>query len=227
MANEVLVTGSTGFVGRHVVQVLKNRGCEVVTDLEQDPEAVIHLAWAGLPNYENAAHFRNIGWQIEFLRRAVLHGVTNITIAGTCLETLDILMPYSIAKLALRSLAFELLPSTKWARLWYLYGEGQNENCLLPRLRKVKSGGEFSIIDGERDFMAVHEAAEHIVDIALQVKVTGIIDVCTGIPESVHSFCRRHAPGPVKFFKNYMRPYYEPFSFFGNARKLNTIECAH
>lgn len=223
---KIFCSGSTGFVGRYVIHELRNRDC-VVTDNLALADAVIHLAWAGLPNYENAAHFRNIGWQYSFLKEAVEFGITNITITGTCLETLKVLVPYSMAKLALRSLAFELLPSTKWARLWYLYGEGQNENCLLPRLRKVRIGGEFSIIDGDRDFMDVQEAAEHICDIALQTKVTGIIDVCTGVAQRVDSFCLSQAPcAGIKFFKNYMRPYYEPFSFCGNPAKLNTIEHA-
>lgn len=220
----VLCTGASGWVGKYVVRELKNRGCIVLDSLAEEPEAIIHLAWSGLPNYESPFHFSNIPWQREFLKKAVARGVTNITIAGTCLETLEILMPYSEAKLALRALVFELLPTIKWARLWYLYGEDQNENCLLPSLRKAKRNHEkeFSIIDGERDFMEVSVAASRICGIALQAEVTGIIDVCSGVAESVEAFCFRHAPS-MKVVKNYPTPYYEPFSFRGDPRKLNSI----
>jgi nucleoside-diphosphate-sugar epimerase len=219
----VFVSGVTGWVGRHTVRALEKNG-NTVTDNLTLADAVIHLAWAGLPNYESPEHFKNIGWQMDFMRQAVELGITNITIAGTCLETLPDLMPYSISKLALRALATELLPEVKWARLWYLYGEGQNENCLLPRLRKAKRMGEteFSIIDGERDFVDVSEAAEHICAIAMQSSVTGIIDCCTGQAESVLSFCKRNVNG-MKFRLDYPRPYYEPFSFCGNPDKLIAI----
>lgn len=219
----VFVSGRSGFVGHYVVPELLRRGCTIVDNLAM-ADAVIHLAWAGLPNYESPLHFGNIGWQLEFLKEALDCGIQNITVTGTCLETLDKLMPYSIAKLALRARAFELLPEIKWARLWYLYGEGQNENCLLPRLYKAKrlNEPEFSIIDGERDFVDVADAAEHICAIAMQEKVTGIIDCCTGVAESVELFCKRRVPN-IKCRTDFPRPYYEPFSFHGDPTKLLSI----
>lgn len=222
----VFVTGSTGWLGRYVVQALKKRNQIILTDLNQ-ADAIIHLAWAGLPNYTNVAHLRNIGWQVKFLKEAEEQGITNITIAGTCLETLDKLVPYSIAKLAIRARAFELNPITKWVRLWYLYGKGQNENCLLPRLLKAKQSGtkRFSVIDGERDFIDVRVAAERICDAALQNKVSGIIDCCTGKAETVLSFCQRHVKG-LTYRTDYPTPFYEPHSFHGDPRKMDSIESA-
>jgi len=83
----VLVTGSTGFIGRHVVCKLHEEGHEVISitrdtkkldgfmgvtrGIEMDisnaprdafsllgrPEVAIHLAWDGLPNYGSLHHF--------------------------------------------------------------------------------------------------------------------------------------------------------------------------
>lgn len=173
----VLVTGQSGFVGRHVVRVLHSRNYEVLDKLEDQPDAIIHLGWGGLPNYESENHFKNIPWQKEFLEESVKR-TRNITVAGTCLETVQNPPNYAIAKLAVRALLSEILPEMKWARLWYLYGEGQRDQYLLPRL--LKATDEFHVVNGERDFIDVAEVASHICDIATQTKSTGIIDCCSG-----------------------------------------------
>ena len=86
----VMVTGATGFVGRHVVDALLARGhsvvavardvnraralswfkrveflqCDIHTDfsallrVETQPDAIIHLAWPGLPSYREYFHIR-------------------------------------------------------------------------------------------------------------------------------------------------------------------------
>ena len=52
-----------------------------------NPDMVIHLAWEGLPNYTAAFHLEeNLPRHIEFLKNLADHGVTDITISGTCLE---------------------------------------------------------------------------------------------------------------------------------------------
>jgi nucleoside-diphosphate-sugar epimerase len=83
---KVLVTGATGFVGRHVVAALLGRGhtviavartqekaralpwfgkvefveCDVFSEpdrmLAGNPEVMVHLAWPGLPNYKDMFH---------------------------------------------------------------------------------------------------------------------------------------------------------------------------
>lgn len=216
----VLVTGQSGYVGREVVKVLRRRRHVVLDKLQEEPDAIIHLAWEGLPNYQSEHHFKNIAWQMEFLKEAVLSGVRNITVAGTCLETLPDPPNYAIAKLAIRALLSEILPETKWARLWYLYGGEQPEHCLLPRLSKAV--GKFSVIDGERDFISVIDAALYIVLVAEQ-SISGIIDICSGTAESVESFCNRHTHNKLKIVKDYPTPDYELKSFHGNRERLEQI----
>lgn len=216
------VTGMSGWVGQHLVRELDLRGHTILDGLEDNPDAVIHLGWNGIPDYESGVHYTNVYWQAGLLRKIAKKGITNITITGTCLETLDKFIPYSIAKLAVKAIASDLFPELKWVRLWYLYGEGQRKSCLLPRL--LRAEGTFSVIDGERDFMEITEAVSHICDIAEQNKVTGTIDCCSGEALPVIDFCRRVA-SHLEYRLDYPSTFYEPFTFHGDRTKLNSIEA--
>ena len=51
------------------------------------PDAIIHLAWEGLPNYKAAFHIReNLPRHFAFIKNLVTHGQKDITITGTCFE---------------------------------------------------------------------------------------------------------------------------------------------
>ena len=109
------MTGSTGFIGRHVVESLTDRGHEVVEilrpgrreaartrtfvefELESpprdaferlgSPEGLIHLAWDGLPNYGSSHHVESeLPRHVELLRTLVGQGLPRIVVAGTCFE---------------------------------------------------------------------------------------------------------------------------------------------
>ena len=117
---KVMVTGATGFVGRHVVHELLLRNHSVVAvargrdgakknmswfdkvdfhsfDLHRDPkdifqatsppDALVHLAWPGLPNYHSYFHIgSNLPADLKFLEAAIDAGVPQLMVAGTCLE---------------------------------------------------------------------------------------------------------------------------------------------
>ena len=100
---KVMVTGATGFVGRHVVKELLARGHSVVATArdvgraQQMPwfdrvEFVLcdlheNLAWPGLPNYRDFFHIeKNLPADLTFLAEAVRAGVPQLIVAGTCLE---------------------------------------------------------------------------------------------------------------------------------------------
>ena len=117
------------------------------------PDAIIHLAWEGLPNYKAAFHVEeNLPRHFAFINNLVNNGVADITITGTCFEygmqegCLSELMEtyptnaYAIAKDLLRR-KMEMLSQEnsfhlKWVRLFYMFGSGQNPNSLLSQLHK-------------------------------------------------------------------------------------------
>lgn len=221
---KIYVSGISGYIGRNLAPMLTKRGHEIVKSI-RNCEAFIDLAWHGLPNYDSTAHLENVSMQCLILQDAVDYEISNVTVAGTCLETVASPPPYAIAKLAVRALAFEMLPSVKWARLWYVYGKDQPEHCLLPRLMNAARNEDetFSVIDGERDFINISDVCLSLCFIAEQKKVTGIIDVCSGKAQSVKSFCEHMVGSRPKVTADRPMAEYTPRSFHGDNTKLSRI----
>ena len=212
------------------------------------PDVLIHLAWGGLPNYRSLHHVESeLPVQYRFLRGLVEAGLASMVVAGTCFEYgmqsgplhEDLPArpenPYGFAKDALRR-ELEFLKATKpfaltWARLFYLHGEGQAETSLLSQLRRAVAAGEkvFNMSGGEqlRDYLAVDEAAELLVELAVSHRDAGVVNVCSGRPVSV----RRLVEGWIRDngwsiglnLGHYPYPDYEPMAFWGERRKLDGI----
>ena len=114
---KIAVTGATGFIGRHVVAEMERRSMSPVLmgqpsveiplplarhvvvsmdlreppanafDLLGRPDALIHLAWAGLPNYKSLHHFEEeLPASVSIPETADRIWVKNSVITGTCFE---------------------------------------------------------------------------------------------------------------------------------------------
>jgi nucleoside-diphosphate-sugar epimerase len=209
------------------------------------PNVLVHLAWNGLPNYHSNHHVdEELPSQINFLRRMVTGGLQHLVVAGTCLEygmqsgclhealAAEPTTHYGMAKNALRLDLEEVqrdVPFTLvWARLFYIFGQGQAETSLFGQLNTAINRGdaEFPMSSGEqiRDYLPVETAAQHLVTLALARRQVGIVNVCSGEPISVIELVRdwvqefgwsiRLNPG------RYPYPDYEPMAFWGDRAKL-------
>lgn len=209
------------------------------------PDALIHLAWEGLPDYKHLFHFEdNLPRHYRFLKNMVVHGLNDLTVAGTCQEygmregalreDMDTLpgTPYALAKDTLRKFLVELSsvhPFTlKWPRLFYMYGEGQNARSLFSQLRGAIDAGDatFPMSGGEqvRDYLPVTDMAARLCRIALQTDVTGVINCCSGRPVVLKDLVQTYAAGRIQLNLGvYPYPDYEPMRFWGDTDKLNTI----
>jgi dTDP-6-deoxy-L-talose 4-dehydrogenase (NAD+) len=217
-------------------------------DYFQRPDAMIHLAWEGLPHYKSAFHLEvNYPRHIAFLRNMVSHGLRDLTATGTCLEygmqegCLDESRethpgnPYAIAKDKLRSDLQELQRHypfiLRWVRLFYMYGKGQNQNSLFSQLEHALNVHEptFNMSGGEqvRDYLPVEKVADYIVQIALQQTVTGLINCCSNEPvtvrQMVEDFVRRSGREITLNTGFYPYPDYEPMRFWGDNKKLKEV----
>lgn len=281
---KVLVTGSTGFIGKHVIDALLNYGDIniIATSSNEEslnkifkntkikflpfdihsnkiselnllkyfdyPDKLIHLAWKGLPNYNEAFHITdNLINDFNFLSNLIHHGLNDITVTGTCFEygmlegELDEKMEtyptnyYALAKDTLRKMLeieqVQYKYDLKWVRLFYMYGFGQSSKSLISQLEIALNKGEqfFNMSGGEqiRDYLPVEEVAKNIVNIALQSEISGIINNCSGKPLRVVDFIESYLEYVDKNIKLNLGfyPYtnFEPMSFWGNNQKLKKI----
>lgn len=212
------------------------------------PDVLIHLAWTGLPNYDKDFHIKEeLPIQLLFLSNLIASGIKNINIAGTCMEyglregqlneemSCAPTTPYAIAKIKLYQELIKLQNTyelkLKWLRLFYTYGEGQNEKSIIPQLQKAITEGRtsFNMSLGEqiRDYLPVSTVAKYIVDCSLQDELTGVINISSNNPIKIvdlvkeYLFTTKQTISLNLGFYNY--PTYEPFQFWGDNSKLLKI----
>jgi nucleoside-diphosphate-sugar epimerase len=214
-------------------------------ELFKKPDAMIHLAWEGLPNYKALFHFeKNLPNQYRFLKNIISNGLSDVTITGTCFEyglkngslTEDMettpVTSYGLAKDTLRKFLYELQKNAnfncKWLRLFYLFGEDQPRSTLLSQLQTALKNNdkEFNMSGGEqlRDYLSVDTIIDYIYRIAVIDNYSGIINCCSGHPVSVLKLVNDYIIKTGKTIKlnlgHYPYPDYEPMAFWGNNTKL-------
>lgn len=191
-------------------------------------DTLIHVAW-----YTETGKYlqstKNIDCLIGSLnlaKGAAKAGIRRFIGIGTCFEydlysgdisintPLKPSTPYAKAKAELYTSLSQLLPSQSiefcWCRLFYLFGEGEDERRLVPYIHKQLSKGKIvELTSGKqiRDFLDVSVVGEMIVEAALG-KQQGPINICSGIPISVSEIAQKIADkyGRRDLLKFGMRP---------------------
>ncbi|HEY8502936.1 MAG TPA: NAD-dependent epimerase/dehydratase family protein [Gemmataceae bacterium] len=170
------------------------------------PEVCVHLAWYAEPGryLDSTENLRCLADSLALIEALGKVGCEHVVAAGTCAEydtrRGEILREdgpvrpetlYAAAKLALRyageALAARLGIGFTWARLFYLYGPGEDERRLVPSLAGALRRGEpFPAGGGEqvRDYLHVADAAAGLVRLARQ-RAAGVFNVCSGEPVTV------------------------------------------
>jgi dTDP-6-deoxy-L-talose 4-dehydrogenase (NAD+) len=176
-------------------------------------DIVIHTAW-----YTNPADYmtssensRCAEGTVRMASGVANSGVKRFIGLGTCLEyeqtgnlltTMTTIRPqgaYASAKADTYLRLSEIFRKTSvefaWCRLFYLYGEGEREERLVPYLRRQLSQGRVVRLSNPNqvlDFLEVSEVARRIVEVALSDRV-GAYNVCSGVATTVRELALRIA----------------------------------
>jgi nucleoside-diphosphate-sugar epimerase len=278
----LLITGATGFIGKHLLSQIAGKSVNVivlvrdahsakaiknaypaieliVADIASSqgtslyercgkPDALIHLAWGGLPNYNSLHHIETeLPAHYQFISDLVRDGVNTVMVAGTCFEygmqqgCLDETLPtqpsnpYGFAKDCLRKQLEFLKQSSPfnliWPRFFYTFGVGQSSTSLYAQLMLAIECQDkvFNMSGGEqlRDYLPVSEVVQYLFDLILLQRDVGLVNICSGEPISVRRFVERilqdHRAEIKLNLGYYPYPSHEPMAFWGDTRKLHTL----
>ncbi len=179
----------------------------------KDIDTVIHVAWYAEPGkyLQSLKNIDCLSGTLTLAKACAQAGVRRFVGIGTCFEydlnigylsvdtPLKPSTPYAASKAASFFALSQYFASSgvefAWCRLFYLYGEGEDERRLVPYLRKRLSQGEaVELTSGTqvRDFLDVREAGRLIAEIA-QGERQGPINVCSGKPITVRQLAEQIA----------------------------------
>ncbi len=179
----------------------------------KDIDIVLHLAWYAEPGQylESPLNEECYKGTSSIAQGAVLAGVKRFIGIGTCFEykfselpleissPLDPKTPYAKAKVKTFNYLSEFFDSHDveflWCRLFYLFGEGEDERRLIPFLRKsLAAGKEVELTSGDKikDYLDIQEASKIIASLAINIH-TGPYNVCSGQGVTIQSLAENIA----------------------------------
>ncbi len=211
------------------------------------PDVCIHLAWRDGFRHNASSHMKDLSSHVVFCNNMAAGGLPLLTVMGTMHEvgywegaiTADTpcapQSQYGIAKNALRQSLMLSLPATgcrlHWLRAYYITGDEAHGSSIFAKITQAELDGKktfpFTIGKNKYDFIDVDRLAQMIVAASVQDKVGGIINVCTGQPQSladrVEQFLREKQ---YKIRLDYGafpdRPYDSP-GVWGDPAQINAI----
>jgi dTDP-6-deoxy-L-talose 4-dehydrogenase (NAD+) len=213
----------------------------------QSPDICIHLAWKDGFVHNSNAHMQFLSSHFKFITSMIDQGLKHIAIMGTMHEIgyyegeinectpCNPLSQYGIAKNALRQSILNYIENKEivlqWLRAYYIYGDDLKNNSIFTKLTQAENEGKdtFPFTTGlnKYDFISVEQLALQIAKAAIQDKVTGIINCCSGKPVELRRIIEDYIEENnfkinLDYGKFPDRPYDSPI-VYGNANKINTI----
>jgi dTDP-6-deoxy-L-talose 4-dehydrogenase (NAD+) len=201
-----------------------------------DIDLVINVAWYAEPGkyLTSQKNLDCLRGSLSLAEGCVIAGVERFVGVGSCAEyeisnepirhdgLLKPLTLYSAAKVATFNILEQFFMSKNisfsWCRLFYLYGDAEDERRLVPYIRSQLSLGKSADLSAGyqvRDFINVTLAGRIIVDVALSQQ-SGAVNVCSGRSITVRELA-------IKIAKEYGR---EDLLNFG-ARKDNFLDTPY
>ena len=211
------------------------------------PDSCIHLAWRDGFRHFADSHMSNLSAHYDFLVGLADAGLTSLTVLGSVHEIgywegpVDGRTPvepkslYGVAKNALRQALAARLESNpidfRWIRAFYIMGDDATNQSIFAKILQWEAEGRttfpFTSGSNQYDFIEVGELAHQIVAADNQTAVVGIINCCTGKPESLRSRVERFiSENGLKITPEYGafpdRPYDSP-AIWGDTTNIRKI----
>lgn len=177
-------------------------------------DIIVHAAWYAKPGryLEAVENLACLSGTLALAQGAADAGVGRFVGLGTCFEydlaggeplAVDApLLPrtlYAATKaasyLALQAFFAGQPAGFAWCRLFYLYGEGEDERRFVPYLRRCLADGvPAELTEGTqvRDYLDVRDAGAQIAEAALSDR-QGALNICSGMPVSLRALAERLA----------------------------------
>lgn len=211
--NEVVAVTTNTNISDEAMRCLDGAKILVIsslTDLSHkimDSSVIIHCAWENVHDILNKSHFNHAKEQISFLENVSKSAPRKIVITGSCYEfglkegAVSIAdntapnSPYAKAKDYVHKEASKLFKVKSnieftWARLFYVYGEGQHEKSIYMQLTQaIKNKNKiFNMSSGSQlyDYMEISEVAKSLSILATR-KSPEVVHVCKGYPIKLKS----------------------------------------
>ncbi len=266
---KIFVTGASGFIGTPLLESLVRHGHDVMalgrgvinnarvstivgnltypeTYAERladfNPDATIHLAWEGLPDYGLAVCQKNFDATILLYENVLRSGCSRMFVAGTCWEygsatgrvTEDYvgkdLSLFAAYKASLYLIGKSMFDSHNgdllWGRIFFAYGHQQRESSLIPSCYHALLNGVQPALkspSAANDFIHVADVAEAI-SVIVQSNMKGCqINIGTGQPTTVTKVVELIAKSLGKDWLAVESKAQSPVGFWADIKKLQSL----
>lgn len=177
----------------------------------EKPDVLVHLAWRDGFKHSSLNHINDLPKHYEFLRKMVDGGVKKLVVMGSMHEVgfhegsvnentpCNPLSLYGIAKNALRQMTQLLVKNTdtrlQWIRGFYIVDNTVKGCSIFSKIMQAAADGKktFPFTSGvnQFDFLDFDEFCSQVAAVVLNDTVFGIINACSGKPETLASRVER------------------------------------
>ena len=211
------------------------------------PDVVLHLAWRDGFKHASENHIKDLPSHYAFLQKMVASGVKKLVVLGTMHEVgfhegsinentpCKPLSLYGISKNALRQMTELLVKNTEtklqWIRGFYIVDNTTKGCSIFSKIMQAAADGKktFPFTSGinQFDFLDFEEFCKQVSAITVNNLVFGVINACSGKPESLSSRVERFITEnkldiKLEYGAFPDRPY-DSLAIWGDATKIKAI----